>query len=799
MMRQPNGTSSSVQQSHFGNTSAGMVAQSPMLPTKSPMVTHKPLHPPPGQSPSSSSNQSVPNSVSGGNGSVPSSNMKSNLNGGDSSSVGLDKAKDSTKMFPTKTYNHIKDMISSRFGNNNSSSNSAGLPPKGLNNSNVANNNASNNTTSNQNGGNTNGGFTMNGQNGNHSYMESNSSMGMPTYGLNQHGHIHSHSIHDTFGGNPPAAPYYTSPPAVSPQNGTGNVNGGGAPNMNGNANSYRSPPMNDRKNVNTSFRKAIHQSTLKSNLTEESLQLRPIMEVSNLNGNANRDVYHRGMQQYSQPQQQNGEQGQPRYGLGHEPPSPSLIPHHVERAQRALDKLCEPGGPPFTRTGSGPMTHQNGIGRMVQQFSGSGNAVDEIGSSTNNRGMYSMNTKIGAISSASSGASQLTTGGGELGAIPRNRFSVTPGPSSSTSNSSGGLGANTLTTSASGGGGAHTVESSLSSPSSSSYTHSSSGGGSGIFNKQSLGHQQHQAPTTSLLNGNGNKSGSNNKSSTNNDQIPPPLPTSQKPEVSGASGHSHHLHFQNSSNNSSSGNNNSNNNSGSNNHHNTLGLPPVLPSVLVGEKRENGDGSSGTMENPSSANLHLVESTSSSPSSKGATCSSSSGAGPSGGGTSNASSSALAVNKSKSEQLKKITADLHNLAISVAAEQHFHHNHHHHLQFASGSGSGSGSASAPNNNQSSNNNNNSSSSECENKGSQRIGSGQSHTTSDSGVGTVMLTKSPLNSISDHETNCKSGGVGGATSADLLLGGDDHNVMDSVSSGKKSENTKLKITIKIHI
>lgn len=788
MMRQPNGTSSSVQQSHFGSTSQpGMVAQSPMLPTKSPMVTHKPLHPPPGPSPSSSSNQSVPNSVSGG--SVPSSNLKSNLNGGgDSSSVGLDKAKDSTKMFPTKTYNHIKDMISSRFGNNNSSSNSAGLPPKGLNNSNVVNNNAntSNNATSSQNG-NVNGGFTMNGQNGTHSYMESTSSMGgMPTYGLNQHGHIHSHSIHDTFGGSPPAAPYYTSPPAVSPQNGTGNVNGGGAPNMNGSANSYRSPPMNDRKNVNTSFRKAIHQSTLKSNLTEESLQLRPIMEVSNLNGSANRDVYHRGMQQYSQ-QQQNGEQGQPRYGLGHEPPSPSLIPHHVERAQRALDKLCEPGGPPFTRTGSGPMTHQNGIGRMVQQFSGSGNAVDEIGISAN-RPMYSLNTKIGAISSASSGASQLTTGGGELGAIPRNRFSVTPGPSSSASNSSGGLGASTLATT-SGGGGAHTVESSLSSPSSSSYTHSSSGGGSGIFNKQSLAHQQHQAPTTSLLNGNSSKSG-NNKSSTNNDQIPPPLPTSQKPEVSGASGHSHHLHFQN-SNNSTSGNGN---NSGSNNHHNTLGLPPVLPSVLVGEKRENGDGSSGTMENPSSANLHLVESTSSSPSSKGATCSSSSGAGPS-GGTSNASSSALAVNKSKSEQLKKITADLHNLAISVAAEQHFHHNHHHHLQFASGSGSGSGGA-APNNNQSSNNNN-SSSSECENKGSQRIGSGQSHTTSDSGVGTVMLTKSPLNSISDHETNCKSGGVGGgSSSADLLLGGDDHNVMDSVSSGKKSERILNSITIK---
>lgn len=751
MMRQPNGP---------GVSSVGGGVQhqpqfngpSPMLPTKSPMVTHKPLHPP-GPSPS------TPNSNQGVS-SVSSSNLKCNLNGnGDSTSVGLDKVKDSTKMFPTKTYNHIKDMISSRFGNGNSTT---GLQQqsKGLNNSNVVNNNAANssnaitNNISNNatpNGGNFNG---LNGQNGGNSYMDA--AMGitpMPSYGVNQHGHLHSHSIHDSYGGGSGPPQYFTGPPTISPPNGNGANSGNQQPQpvLNGSANSYRSPPMNDRKNVNTSFRKAIHQSTMKSNLTEESLQLRPIMETSNMNTGNNRDVY-RSMQY----PQQNGEQSQQqqRYGLGHEPPSPSLIPHHVERAQRALDKLCESGGPGFTRTGSGPMTQQNGISRMVQQFSGSvGNNSQANNAEEHSRPMYSLNGKIGAMSpssAAAASASQLSAGG-ELGAIPRNRFTVTSGPSSSASNSSGGL-STPITTA--GLNAMITVESSLSSPS--SYMHN---------NKQTLAHQ---APTTSLPNGNSSNHNSNNKSNhltitsntnnsnggNSNDQAPPPLPTSQKPEVSGASGHSStaglsHHHFLSS--NGSGGNNSS--------HHNTLGLPPVLPSVLAGEKRENGDGTE---------TLHLE---SSSPSQGAATIMNGVAT-----GASNASSSALALNKSKSEQLKKITADLHNLAISVAAEQHFHN--HHHSQFASGSGSAS--SGGGNNNQ-----NNSSSSECENKGSQRIGSGQSHTTSDSGVGTVMLTKSPLHSISDHESGSKVGGGGGA--ADMLLGGDERkfgeNVMDSVSSG----------------
>ncbi|ODN00833.1 hypothetical protein Ocin01_05858 [Orchesella cincta] len=606
-MRQPNGPTPTASQLSY-NASA-----SPMLPTKSPMVTHKPLLPPPGPSPSSSSNQSVPSVGSG------SSNLKSNLNGGvsgnsggggggDTSSVGLDKAKDSTKMFPTKTYNHIKDMISSRFGNNNSaaSASSGGMPPKGLNNS------AANTNSSNSNGANTtNGNFNMNGQNGMNSYMDSSpaSSMGipsLPSYG-HSHGHMHGH-MHDSYGSAPT---YYASPPAMSPpgnNNGANNSGNNQQSMMNG-ANSYRSPPMNDR-----------------------------------------------------------------------------------------------------------PMTHQNGISRMVQQFSGGNNNEENRAMYPNGYNGAQDKGKIGATSS-SSGASQLTTGG-ELGAIPRNRFSVTPGPSSSTSNSSGGMGAGSAATAHNTGG--MSVESSLSSPSSSSYTHSS----------------KHHAPTTSLPNGNNTGSSSNNNNnksggSNNNDQ-PPPLPTSQKPEVSGASGHSssglshHHLHHLH--------------------NHNTLGLPPVLPSVLVGEKRENGDGSSGTMETPSSGTIHLE-------SAQGAT----------GAAASGNASSALALNKSKSEQLKKITSDLHNLAISVAAEQHFHN---HHLQFASGSGS---------------NNNQSSSSECENKGSQRIGSGQSHTTSDSGVGTVMLTKSPLNSISDQENKI----------GEDLLGGENpkfgDNVMDSVSSGNDSE------------
>jgi hypothetical protein len=361
---------------------------------------------------------------------------------------------------------------------------------------------------------------------------------------------------------------------------------------------------MNERKNVNTSFRKAIQQSALKSNLTEDSLQLRPIVEQQNYNG--------------IQQQHQNHQQFQKEVVV-------------QERAQRALDQLME-------ATGGAPQTNNSNpnVYNRVQQFSSG------YPSSSSNH-QIPQGSRLQLHLQQQQQPSHLRSSYNNI---------VKPGPASSNSNSSSGL---------------QIAESSLSSPG--SYTgingRQLAGNDSHLHNSQWAFHLHHQQQ---------------NNNNSQQQQLPPPLPTSKKPDP-------HHQQLHSISPEGSI---------------NTIGLP--LPSV---ELRENGDGSSATME------------------------------------TTNASSS---CSKVKSDQLKQITTDLQNIALSVAAEQHLHNSSNH-------------------------NNNHSSSSECGGeKGPQRVGSGQSHTTTDSGLGTVMLTKSPLNSNSD---------AGG-----MMIHQDVRPNADSLSSGK---------------
>ncbi|CAG7733067.1 unnamed protein product [Allacma fusca] len=517
--------------------------------------------------------------------------------------------KDSSKLFHTKTYNHIKDMISSRFGaasaNNNNSNNSSNNP-KAVNNNNSEKSNSSNvslpngplNNSSNTGSSSVSTNNSMNAVNphtaasaADGAYQSSNP----PNYGL-QHHHmpVQNMSSSYTTPNGTPGTYYAAPPPTQSPNYPLGLVNGGpshqhhqhGMMNGAGPPNSYRSPPMNDRKNVNTSFRKAIQKSTQKSNLADDSVpQMRPIMESNSSGlpigsaGQNPRDMYRSSQYNNSEASHQQQQQQQQGVGTG----------VHIERAQRALDKLCE-NGPitgqlgQFHRTGSGsihPHSHQQQQQQQQQQ------------SYANNRlqnPQYPSGSTVAAEarSPGSNQASSVAQQQNSDNLHSRHKFNTKAGLGSPSS----GLAQMES---------AHSV----------SYSKTS-----GITNEAFQGNDEY------------------------NDQ-PPPLPSSQHPGAVPQQQQDM----------------------------NTVGLP-----VLV-EKRENGDGSSGTTEN--TKNL-------------------------------------LDPSLRSSDQLKQITAELQNLAMSVSAEQQ------------------------------------SSSSECE-KGSQRVGSGQSHTTTDSGHGTVLLAKSPLHSSDPSE------------------------------------------------
>jgi hypothetical protein len=620
----PSSSSSTGNGNAGGFSRSGNYASNPQLPTKSPMLSHKQFLTPSGS-----------NSASG-----PQSHQSPMTNG---EQMLVDKSsapKDSSgKHFPSKTYNHIKDMISSRFGGSGggNASSGGGGQVKGLNNSVVNSVSATNGVSNNNN---------TSSANSANSYIDL--TMGVPSSypqpSSNPHHNQNGNLSQTTSSYNGPTSngiltnrahgqtngqPYYPH----NSQNGMMNGSTTNPP-----PNSYRSPNMNDRKNVNTSFRKAIQQSTLKSNLAEDSLQLRPIMESS-------------------QPQASYTNGRIPQYNGGSSSQQSKYDIHEAaaqERAQRALDQLMEGGGGsgPLQRNGSGPMmpNHSNNnpsVYNRIQQFQSSPNSNYPEGLGTNN-----VPNNYPPESSHPKGIMRYHPSAEPSSTGMRSSSYTKPGPASSNSNSSSGLAV---------------IESSLSSPGSYS-TNSAPHILSGSSN------HHHLTPSTSAnVNGTTSAAAVTNEQMTHGhsqwahlhhaqnsivvnehqkQQQPPPLPTSQKPDSSQGSV-------------------------------NTIGLP-----CIPGETRENGDGSSGTMEAPSSANnIQHLESPS-------------------------------ALCKSKSDTLKQITTDLQNIALSVAAEHHLH------------------------------NNNNSSSSECE-KGSQRVGSGQSHTTTDSGLGTVLLTKSPLNSNSD--------------------------------------------------
>ncbi|XP_035704530.1 uncharacterized protein DDB_G0283357 isoform X3 [Folsomia candida] len=541
----------------------------------------------------------------------------------------LDKSKDS-KLFPSKTYNHIKDMISSRFGGattgisnpNNHSSNNKGL-------NNVVNGGVNNNTV-----------VPGSDQNTANSYIDL--TMGVPASypnnnvaptgsGMNGHSSYNGMMMNRNNNNGPSSAHY--------PQQVSGNSSANNMPPPN----SYRSPNMNDRKNVNTSFRKAIQQSTLKSNLTEDSLQLRPIHEAQQLSYNSGNN--NNGMQQFS-----SGNNG------GNQQQKEIVVVQ--ERAQRALDQLMEGG------SSSSGLNHSHNptVYNRVQQFSSAAGVYP---------GENHQHASSGRIQQQQQGGSRVQLLHPQGPIMGRSSYNgVKPGPGSSNSNSSSGL---------------QMVESSLSSPGSYNGNRVLSGESRSSEEVHASGlhqhhpqwsHTHHQHQSSSVIH-------------PHNDQ-PPPLPTSKKPGSPEGS-------------------------------MNTIGLP--LPSV----QRENGDGSSATMETNAGSSILLEANSTANPSS----CS-----------------------KVKSDQLKQITTDLQNIALSVAAEHHLHN-------------------SASNNSNNNKHHHSSSSEECEKGGPQRVGSGQSHTTTDSGLGTVMLTKSPLNSNSDP--------------GDHGLADGRPNAADSLSSGNDSE------------
>jgi len=634
--------------SRSGNGS-NCYGSNPQLPTKSPMMNHKQF-----AAHQSSTQQLHQHQQHMDKGALLHGDQMLVDKSGVSSSTPSSNAKDS-KLFPTKTYNHIKDMISSRFGGNTGSSVSSGQKAvaAGLNNSSAVNG-ASANNNSNPSSGN----LPPN------SYIDL--TMGVPSsYPQNSatnNGNLHHHSTSNGSvpNNNVPSYPngiltnrHHGTSNSYYPQTAAGPSNNNGPGVMNGNSssssvppNSYRSPNMNDRKNVNTSFRKAIQQSTLKSNLTDDSLQLRPIVEQSSHHPQSS-PYTSRGMPQYS---------GVPSGGNKYDAHEAAA----QERAQRALDQLMEVNGVgTLQRNGSGPMknpvaNNSATVHNRIQQFQSN----YPEGHPSNNGQHYSDQQQPAQQQHHLKGIIRYQQTAGDSSSRPVVSATYTkPGPASSNSNSSAGLAM---------------IESSLSSPGSYKST-----GNNGLVllppptthngpssNEQQLSHQQPPQQWSSHL----------HRSQNSMIEQPPPLPSSQKPDSSS---------------------------SGIQGSVNTIGLP-----CLSGEPRENGDGSSGTMEAPSSVQ--------------------------------NLESSSVLCSKSKSDTLKQITTDLQNIALSVAAEHHLH-----------------------------NNNNNSSSSECE-KGSQRVGSGQSHTTNDSGVGTVLLTKSPLNSNSDLGEIHSGGIMEGRPNADSI-------------------------------
>jgi len=172
------------------------------------------------------------------------------------------------KLFHTRTYNHIKDMISSRFGSSlhNGSATTNGVKPPS-------------------------------------SIVQLNN---MP-------------NMVDVTQQVPIAVSSYTSQYSNA-------ANGNNVPS------SYKSPNMSERKNVNTSFRKAIQKSTQKSNLSAEVAgvghrRIASIGEASNeynngiSSGNSNPMVVSTAHVELEQAHEQIFQSG-------------------VERAQRALDKL---------------------------------------------------------------------------------------------------------------------------------------------------------------------------------------------------------------------------------------------------------------------------------------------------------------------------------------------------------------------------------------------------------------------------------------------------------------------------
>ena len=546
-------------QPHNGISLSKSYGSNPQLSSKSPLLTHKQLSPVPTNS-SSATDNNVEN--------------KTATNG--SSSVN----KDSSKLFHTKTYNHIKDMLSSRFGGA-----------------------ASGNSAKVLNGGGSGSGNSVEKSNNSAAQLLNNTSVpSMNSYNTDMNGYhsqnaanfghqqqVHQQNVPPYAGGGGAGAYFSTSPPTQSPSytvglaNGTvhhhhpphphGVINGNNGPQPPPPA-SYRSPPMNDRKNVNTSFRKAIQKSTQKSNLAEDSVpQMRPILENSGAatSGHApGRDSY-----RYNNP-------------LEHQQQTtPAPMGIHAERAQRALEKLCvEAGGSStsqFQRTGSGPILHphshqQQQQQQQQQQF----NRLQQQNLSQELHQRHKFNTKAGLASPSSN--TGLT--------VHENSHSVSYSK-----------------------GGGHT-------------------------NEAFQGNDEYNEP-------------------------PPPLPTSQHPGQQQQQQQQQHQQLDSL---------------------NTVGLPTILV-----EKRENGDGSSGSVE------------------------------------TKNVGEPVMS----------QITSELQNLVMS--GEQQ------------------------------------SSSSECE-KGSQRVGSGQSHTTTDSGHGTVLLAKSPLHS-SDPSEPLDAGGIGQRQKFN-------ENIADSISSGK---------------
>ena len=558
-----------------------------------------------------------------------------------SSDLMLDKSKESTKLFHTKTYNHIRDMISSRFGTpntpttnnsvlpNNASSNSSkngsghntGISSdRNLNNSGSGGSQQTHSSSNNTNNNNSNTNGPYNGM------LEMNGTNGLPNSAYGTHNHHHTNMsqhntnmhVHPSNGNGPP---YYVVPqnPSPSGTNGLPVYNG----NANGPPNSYLSPSMNDRKNVNTSFRKAIQKSTQKSNLAEESLQMRSNMESqaqNQSNHNSSRDYHHSSSGsaggvngntvQFPSSSSSPGSGNEPHHHHG-QPQSG----FHAERAQRALDKLLDPSG---------------SIPSSSASFSRPSPTTPEVFTVNSNQAYNRMQQFYPTDDNSGIRSPPILRQNSQQGNYQEKTSASQPNPGLMSTNSSSNV--------------RHGFSGSKPS--------SKSNGGLAVLENSAL-------------------SVSYSKSS----DEPPPLPTSQKPSHDGLSLIP------------------------------TLGLPPLLPSV-----RENGDGSSGTMESSSK-------------------CMSS---------PETMSEQSLA----KAEKLKQMSTDLQNLALSVGAE------------------------------------NQSSSSEGEVKGSQRVGSGQSHTTTDSGLGTVQLAKSPLHSDHTNEP------------LDALIGHRlkfSENKAGSISSGKFSK------------